>query len=1329
MEDQGSRPMVLVQSTFKPAEDFLTVAGRHFATGDNPLLGKREYNEGHDIVWTSLADWAGRPENINRLSDIFIEFAMPPTLWLQQMLPVERTDKLIFRYRRVIYERNVANLGVQKTIAPVTAARVETGEKHGKLIAQGFSFDYYSFQQNGADRIFNGFMSQVYSNFYVSVAVGTITEFRITPSAYTHPRDRYPTNAMPRTPQDVFRQRRAHFGIINKRPLAIEFLAAEVNEMFERKDQLIEGVIMTTSDYMFLNSADAGRIYTLISGRDAMFNRSRLRDNFGLAIHQIPRLSESNHNAADEPLLRSVVARGSIGTFFDDTYSMDPEDFRSAFLDFWMVSWTSNGRDRYRLRDFFRSCFQFTPIDEVPGYYSPDNARVYTETSSDRSGPVVWDIAKCDEMNLPYPGSPNRRLLHNFCSKYDDVMRAINTRPDGNHEEYDVMVRYEPSLVEHKSSELRQMRHVLGTHITETQELQKTRGLMPVTFGGEINECKVSARRAIHLYRTARARIFAGLTADERTTFKRGLQWAEEVNALAVGLTTDSVSQIIAKNARNGNGLAPNKFGGLDLPDRHLFTDELPAGYGNISGMYTLANYISQFPSEAKKMHKETVDLLPRFVAVYEKVISNLQKHFSRCLALDPRMCPLQHSGKNVTPEMRAKIVAWYTLFRPFSPGLGIPASFQYNDTAAGLQQISKILVTIPYDFSKGTFKVTHSPKNISDVLEMLSDATGFDVADFENLPKEDLLSKLQDVLPVDGYVKKVPYDSLLSIAGIINHSIEGKVAPSLRKIFDAGRKSSGAAQTRTALWIPLTSSSETYTNPISPYKLAPAYRASSSSNNVTLHRLRVMTVNTEANEVAPGDEKKRENYKTEITKGFQHLLVGSPSVDDTPDFSPLSGTGVTFGDYLPSATPFINPFWPLVPRTANVHAKIQAESSDFAKQVEMSIGNRLTSNSAPFCNGYDPQLPAEFPDHVQYAELYSAVAFSEDYYLAMRKKFVVPDTARIGGDMPDLLVSLITHPVTGNPFSPSKDAKLSTFERRWIETHLYDCELAVAARAMLLCEMSVPALTQLYDGDIDPWLSGSILRPFETQHFHSFIFNAFGRLGTTYIGNENSFMSFQTAAKQYDFDGELTHGTVITAQEKFFWQEDARGGSDLGGKGNDFIRNHPNLAIPYNIANPESEKWAMDLRKFNGRGEDLGNWSNVAVLQGKEATAEFRGVWDLDITGSWNSYGFVNELHDYHEFGRTRDDIMFDGAPFVNFIHRFYRMNTENNPNANVPVEYLSFEQKARTKRFNTHCNMSSTLHTTRHRLSLTLEGTHAWGREDVNCRTIQTSRGTVGF
>jgi len=1327
MEDQGSRPMVLVQSTFKPAEDFLTVAGRHFATGDNPLLGKREYNEGHDIVWTSLADWAGRPENINRLSDIFIEFAMPPTLWLQQMLPVERTDKLIFRYRRVIYERNVANLGVQKTIAPVTAARVETGEKHGKLIAQGFSFDYYSFQQNGADRIFNGFMSQVYSNFYVSVAVGTITEFRITPSAYTHPRDRYPTNAMPRTPQDVFRQRRAHFGIINKRPLAIEFLAAEVNEMFERKDQLIEGVIMTTSDYMFLNSADAGRIYTLISGRDAMFNRSRLRDNFGLAIHQIPRLSESNHNAADEPLLRSIVARGSIGTFFDDTYSMDPEDFRSAFLDFWMVSWTSNGRDRYRLRDFFRSCFQFTPIDEVPGYYSPDNARVYTETSSDRSGPVVWDIAKCDEMNLPYPGSPNRRLLHNFCSKYDDVMRAINTRPDGNHEEYDVMVRYEPSLVEHKSSELRQMRHVLGTHITETQELQKTQGLMPVTFGGEINECKVSARRAIHLYRTARARIFAGLTADERTTFKRGLQWAEEVNSLAVGLSNDQISEIVNAAAPEGNRLPVNKFGGLDVPDGHMFTDELPAGYGNISGMYTLAKHISQFPVQARGMHKQTAELLPRFVAVYEKVISNLQKHFARCLALDPRMCPLQHSGKNVTPEMRAKIVAWYTLFRPFSPALVIPGYLKYAKDE-GIFDISNLLTPVPVNSSRGDFAAKHDLGTVDEVYRMLSDVTRLSVRAIKTSERAKLLSELQKIVPVDGYFNGVSYDSVLSIAGIVARSYQNSVEDAVKEVFDKTTKSSSLANAFTALIIPLTSSSATYDNPTSPYKLAPAPPAPAAAAApvppplTTLFRSSVITVNKNGDKVNNGDQRKNEEFIIALREGFKHLVVGPKSRNGTPDFSPLSGDGVTF------ATPFINQTWPLVPRTAKVHAKLHAESSDFAKQVEMSIGTRLTSNSAPFCNGYDPQLPAEFVDHLQYAELYSAVAFSEDYYSAVRKTFAIPDKATPGTEMPDLLVSLITHPVTGNPFSPSKDAKLSTFERRWIETHLYDCELAVAARAMLLCEMSVPALTQLYDGDIDPWLSGSILRPFETQHFHSFIFNAFGRLGTTYIGNENSFMSFQTAAKQYDFDGELTHGTVITAQEKFFWQEDARGGSDLGGKGNDFICNHPNLAIPYNIANPESEKWAMDLRKFNGRGEDLGNWSNVAVLQGKEATAEFRGVWDLDITGSWNSYGFVNELHDYHEFGRTRDDIMFDGAPFVNFIHRFYRMNTENN-NANVPVEYLSFEQKARTKRFNTHCNMSSTLHTTRHRLSLTLEGTHAWGREDVNCRTIQTSRATVGF
>ena len=600
----------------------------HVVTGENPeLTGMDLYNENEDIFFSSMRDAAIKYPKY--LPTRTIQFLVNQPSWFSRKLPIRITDQTNIKWSQTKIERHRLEPATMKTAPRIISTSVSSREKTAVYRSLGATMDKYAFEKPGAVQEWNLKMNQLYAGLQASLYLEAMRVFRDDVSFFSLPERKYPFAKMPTTVAEVFDYERQMWGALNRRELGIEYICGLYNEVFAREEHTLEGVFLTRDDYDYIKTRDAARLYTFISG--SAVNRNRLATGSGYAqeggagrepvsieFYEIPLLDESIHNNTDEAILRANVATGSLAIFLNDTYDMAPEKYFSGFSDIYMASWTSNGYDRYRLRDVWHKCFQFQAVDECPTYYYKNHG--------DKHTPIGGSPTPRQEYynnSAALPGHVNRALMRRFIAKHERLFSDARTDTVGNEDMLDPFVRYDPSILEHPET----ARTVNGPDARDA-----TGPFVPIMFVGEIEERVNPTRLMRQVYQTAAVQLFKGISAAELATFERGVKWAETNKRTIVNIF--DLNRGIARGAPTPTGVSVGDLG-----------------------------------------------LIPAFVAVYKRVVMNALNCFHGNICLDPRLVPAAENSADLDDFTRSCIVFWYTAVSRFSTSQRVDLTIKKDAT------------------------------------------------------------------------------------------------------------------------------------------------------------------------------------------------------------------------------------------------------------------------------------------------------------------------------------------------------------------------------------------------------------------------------------------------------------------------------------------------------------------------------------------------------------------------------------------------------------------------------------------------------------------------
>jgi hypothetical protein len=161
--------------------------------------------------------------------------------------------------------------------------------------------------------------------------------------------------------------------------------------------------------------------------------------------------------------------------------------------------------------------------------------------------------------------------------------------------------------------------------------------------------------------------------------------------------------------------------------------------------------------------------------------------------------------------------------------------------------------------------------------------------------------------------------------------------------------------------------------------------------------------------------------------------------------------------------------------------------------------------------------------------------------------------------------------------------------------------------------------------------LGALILRPWEMQIMHSMVATVREPIGETMIGSEgmDKLVSYRTLQDAFFIEGSIRSATKILNHRGFHILRDVRGGKRLGGKGNDFINAGTSPYAP--------DHWEENVLSRLGRGDLLGNRSNIAVLQGLRCEpGNGKAHFDIRTIGGFSQVEFDGRRLDFARYKRT---------------------------------------------------------------------------------------------
>jgi hypothetical protein len=329
----------------------------------------------------------------------------------------------------------------------------------------------------------------------------------------------------------------------------------------------------------------------------------------------------------------------------------------------------------------------------------------------------------------------------------------------------------------------------------------------------------------------------------------------------------------------------------------------------------------------------------------------------------------------------------------------------------------------------------------------------------------------------------------------------------------------------------------------------------------------------------------------------------------------------------------------------------------------------------------------------------------------------------------PEFVLHSMIYPPIANPENQSHVA--SDLERRFIKTKRMPLMMRIAARFVLLTSFSLQQMNKWYDNNIAIPLGGMVMRPWEEMTMYSQIALAEYQIGEFFFSGFDNLVSFDPSAQHFQVN-EFFHGAPVVENDSIFiFAKDTRGGADKGGKGNRYINSRPDGQVlpldprlwdeyeQYNAELVEEARTVIDEHLY--RGERLGNFSNIPVLQGYNTAIEKTTPLHFDIRGNWQPVDFAGRLEHSEEFMLTRPKPMYDGQFTVNYVLPLKKMRTD------FDLHTLSHAQKTLLTRYNNHVHQTTFWVYDENQNEVEEKSHHPLGDEYPGYRDDQTSRNLI--
>lgn len=284
-----------------------------------------------------------------------------------------------------------------------------------------------------------------------------------------------------------------------------------------------------------------------------------------------------------------------------------------------------------------------------------------------------------------------------------------------------------------------------------------------------------------------------------------------------------------------------------------------------------------------------------------------------------------------------------------------------------------------------------------------------------------------------------------------------------------------------------------------------------------------------------------------------------------------------------------------------------------------------------------------------------------------------------------------------------------------------------VASLAVLLQTVSLEGMESWHENNVAIPFGGRIFRPFETQFMESAIITAEGPIGNTYFSGLDNIIGFDQHLQHFTAQFFTYFKVWIDNRAKFCVAPFIRGLTFLGGKGNRYINDHPNMGslIEWGTDAWNDEIGGAFADMYKSVGEILGDYSIIPVLQSLNDTVrnDFK-VRHYDVRGYIDENDYVSRLHECESFTTMRYEPMYDNQFLINHIFpQFTNQNIQR-----LSRQSANFNEVASRRRVNYTVHQTTQLYINEKTKDWEeVESSHYWGREGNGIIGIQTSTAPV--
>ena len=284
-----------------------------------------------------------------------------------------------------------------------------------------------------------------------------------------------------------------------------------------------------------------------------------------------------------------------------------------------------------------------------------------------------------------------------------------------------------------------------------------------------------------------------------------------------------------------------------------------------------------------------------------------------------------------------------------------------------------------------------------------------------------------------------------------------------------------------------------------------------------------------------------------------------------------------------------------------------------------------------------------------------------------------------------------------------------------------------VASLAVLLQTVSLEGMESWHENNVAIPFGGRIFRPFETQFMESAIITAEGPIGNTYFSGLDNIIGFDQHLQHFTAQFFTYFKVWIDNRAKFCVAPFIRGLTFLGGKGNRYINDHPNMG---SLLEWGTDAWNDEIGSafadmYKSVGEILGDYSIIPVLQSLNDTVrnDFK-VRHYDVRGYIDENDYVSRLHECESFTTMRYEPMYDNQFLINHIFpQFTNQNIQR-----LSRQSANFNEVASRRRVNYAVHQTTQLYINEKTKDWDeVESSHYWGREGNGIIGIQTSTAPV--